>query len=82
MEAGIEDFTPKRVRSTVETVLASRKVSQEHRGRLQSHGVSGVQATHYDAHDYLEEKAEAMQTLYHILTTDGSAKILPMYKSA
>ena len=82
MEAGIEDFTPKRVRSTVETVLASRKVSQEHRGRLQSHGVSGVQATHYDAHDYLEEKAEAMQTLYHILTTDGSAKILPLYKSA
>ena len=81
-EVGIEGFTPKRIRSTVETVLASRGVSKEHRGRLQSHGVGGVQDASYDGHDYVQEKYDAMQTLYHILTTDGSAKILPMYKSA
>ncbi|WP_298205841.1 integrase [Acidovorax sp.] len=77
---GIVGFTPKRIRSTVETVLAPKSmgVSKEIRGRLQSHGISGVQAGHYDAYDYLQEKYDAMQTFYQILTTDGSAKILPM----
>lgn len=80
--AGIEGFTPKRIRSGVETALASRGITKEHRGRLQSHGVGGVQDSSYDAHDYMQEKYDAMLTLYHILTTDGSAKIVPLHKAA
>lgn len=57
----------KRVRSTVETMLAAAGVSAEVRGRLQSHGVSGVQARHYDAHDYLREKLAALETWERIL---------------
>jgi integrase len=69
--AGIEGFTAKRIRSGIETLLASARVSQEHRGRLQSHGVSGVQARHYDGHEYMEEKREALLTLQRLL--DGKA---------
>lgn len=80
--AGIEGFTPKRIRSGVETALASRGITKEHRGRLQSHGVGGVQDSSYDAHDYMQEKYDAMLTLYQLLTTDGSAKIVPFHKAA
>jgi hypothetical protein len=37
------------------------------RGRLQSHGVSGVQSRHYDGHDYLPEKRKALTILYQVL---------------
>ena len=45
-----------RIRSGVETLLAANGVSQEVRGHLQSHGLTGVQARHYDGHDYMPEK--------------------------
>lgn len=67
IEAGLLDFTAKRIRSGVETVLASLGVSKETRGRLQSHGISGVQARHYDGHDYAKEKVAAMTALLNIL---------------
>jgi integrase len=65
--AGISDFKAKRIRSGVETLLAGAGVSQDIRGRLQSHGVSGVQARHYDAYDYMKEKRQALQTLHKLL---------------
>jgi hypothetical protein len=67
--AQIEGFTAKRLRSGVETILAAAKVDRETRGRLQSHGISGVQAKHYDGHDYLAEKLESLKTLHSLLTT-------------
>jgi len=72
---GIEAFAPKRVRSGVETLLAARGVNQEIRGRLQSHGVSGVQAKHYNAHDYLPEKLAALKLLEAALTATD-AKVI------
>ena len=65
MEAaeGIEGFQTKRIRSGVETLLASANISADHRGRLQSHGISGVQSRHYDGHDYMAEKRNALKTL-------------------
>jgi integrase len=63
----IVDFQAKRVRSGVETLLASVGVSQEIRGRIQSHGIGGVQARHYDGHDYLPEKRAALETLFRLL---------------
>lgn len=75
--AGIPGFQTKRIRSGVETLLASARVSGEHRGRLQSHGISGVQARHYDGHDYMEEKREALKTLFKALTIDPESKVVP-----
>lgn len=65
--AGIEGFQLKRVRSGVETLLASARISLHIRGQLQSHGISGVQAKHYDSHEYMAEKKHALATLYAIL---------------
>jgi len=64
---GIANFQTKRIRSGVETLLASARVSTDTRGRLQSHGISGVQARHYDGHDYMDEKREALETLFNLL---------------
>lgn len=64
----IDAFQAKRVRSGVETLLAAAGVSREDRGHLQSHGVQGVQAAHYDAHDYLPAKRKALQILQRQLT--------------
>lgn len=71
----IDDFQAKRIRSGVETLLASAGVSQEIRGRLQSHGISGVQARHYDGHDYLSEKRKALETLYKLLEQRPASNI-------
>jgi integrase len=68
----IKNFSAKRVRSGVETLLASLGFSQEVRGRLQSHGITGVQAKHYDGHDYLPEKRAALEALYQSLTTTAA----------
>jgi integrase len=60
-------FMPKLVRSGVETALAAFGIDKEVRGRLQSHGISGVQDAHYNAHDYLPQKRRALETLYRML---------------
>ena len=77
----IEAFNTKRIRSGVETLLASVRVSSETRGRLQSHGIMGVQARHYDGHDYMAEKLEAVETLYRLLT-NTSASVVQLRKQA
>jgi integrase len=64
---GIQDFQAKRIRSGVETLLASARIQSDHRGRLQSHGIGGVQSRHYDGHDYLDEKRHALVTLFKLL---------------
>lgn len=65
--AGIDGFQTKRIRSGVETLLASGRVSSDIRGRLQSHGIAGVQARHYDGHDYMDEKRDALALLLRLL---------------
>lgn len=72
----IPDFQAKRIRSGVETLLAGARVSSEIRGRLQSHGVAGVQARHYDGHDYMSEKLEALKKLYQLLQPVKGAKVI------
>ncbi len=59
----IEGFQLKRIRSGVETLLAANGVSRDIRGYLQSHGLTGVQARHYDGHDYMPEKRKALEIL-------------------
>jgi integrase len=74
----IAGFQAKRIRSGVETLLASAGVSQDIRGRLQSHGISGVQARHYDGHEYLNEKRKALETLYKLLEQRVAANVTPI----
>ena len=71
----IPEFKAKRIRSGVETILASAKISKEIRGRLQSHGIMGVQARHYDGHDYLEEKRNALETLINLLEATTTSNV-------
>jgi integrase len=59
----IVGFQLKRIRSGIETLLASSGVSREVRGHLQSHGLTGVQARHYDGHDYMAEKRQALDVM-------------------
>lgn len=74
----IPGFKAKRIRSGVETLLASMGVSQGVRGRLQSHGIAGVQARSYDAHDYLAEKRRALELLATALERKAEDKIVPI----
>jgi len=51
-----DPFDLRDIRRTVETMLAGLGVSRDIRAQLLSHGISGVQAQHYDRHDYIKEK--------------------------
>jgi integrase len=63
----IAGFQLKRVRSGVETILASLGVSEEVRGHLQSHGISGLQNKHYNGYEYFQEKLDALNLLFDVL---------------
>jgi hypothetical protein len=60
-------FTPSDLRRTVETRLAAEGISQEDRGHLQSHGLGGVQARHYDRYRRTNEARAALLTLRRIV---------------
>jgi integrase len=57
---GGEAFDLRDIRRTAETMLAAMGVNRDIRAQLLSHGISGVQAMHYDRHDYIKEKADAL----------------------
>lgn len=57
-----EPFQLRDLRRTCETMLAGLGVSSDIRAQLQSHGLGGVQARHYDRHDYMAEKQQALRT--------------------
>jgi len=74
--SGSPDFRTKRIRSGVETLLASARISSDVRGRLQSHGIAGVQARHYDGYDYMDEKRQALNTLCELLQIPSTSKVV------
>lgn len=55
-----EPFDLRDIRRTCETMLASLGISRDTRAQLLSHGLGGVQATHYDRHGYTDEKRAAL----------------------
>jgi integrase len=57
---GGEAFTLRDIRRTCETMLAGMGISKDTRAQLLSHGISGVQAVHYDRHEYMNEKRAAL----------------------
>lgn len=76
--AAIPGFKAKRIRSGVETLLASARIGSDVRGRLQSHGISGVQARHYDGHDYIEEKRHALEVLFSLLDAPDVGNVVQL----
>lgn len=56
-----EPFDLRDIRRTCETMLAGMGISRETRAQLLSHGISGVQAAHYDRHSYTNEKRTALE---------------------
>ena len=66
----VAPFTARDLRRTCETRLAELGVSKEDRAQLLSHGISGVQAKHYDRHSYLPQKRAALEKWADYL--DGS----------
>lgn len=65
-------FTLGDLRRTVETRLAADGITPHVRAQLQSHGLSGVQAKHYDRHNYLAEKRGALESLQRIFAHDAA----------
>jgi len=62
--AGVDPFQGRDIRRSVETRLQALGVSREIRAQLLSHGrTTGVQQKHYERHDYLIEKAQALDKL-------------------
>ena len=57
---GGEPFDLRAIRRTCETMLAALGISKDIRAQLLSHGISGVQAAHYDRHTYADEKRAAL----------------------
>jgi integrase len=57
-----EGFELRDLRRTCETMLAALGVSSDIRAQVQSHGLGGVQARHYDRHNYMAEKRSTLET--------------------
>jgi integrase len=57
----VEDFELRDIRRTIETMLAALRIPKDIRGQVQSHGLGGVQSRHYDRHEYILEKREALE---------------------
>lgn len=54
-------------------MLARESISREVRGHLQSHGLTGVQARHYDGHDYIPEKRRALEDFPALIGSEAPA---------
>jgi hypothetical protein len=70
IEAG-EGRTANKLRSYL--LLAANGVTREVRGPLRSHGLTGVQARHYDGHDCMPEKRQAIEILVREVCRVGNA---------
>ena len=53
-------FSMRDLRRTAETHMAALGISSDVRAQIQSHGLGGIQARHYDRHDYMPEKRAAL----------------------
>lgn len=75
-----EPFDLRDIRRTCETMLAGMGISRDTRAQLLSHGLSGVQAAHYDRHSYTDEKRAALvaweKRLDDIATGKKSANVV------
>jgi len=69
---GGEMFNLRDIRRTCETHLAKLGINQDTRAQLLSHGISGVQAKHYDRYSYEKEKRAALVRWEDYLLAGGT----------
>ena len=80
---GGEMFDLRDIRRTCETHLAKIGINQDTRAQLLSHGISGVQAKHYDRYSYEREKRAALVRWEEYLMNSGTqAKVIPLARRA
>jgi len=60
--------------------MASIGIAKDTRAQIQSHGLGGVQARHYDRYDYLAEKTAALDAWARWLTTAPPANVVRLEK--
>ncbi len=70
-----DPFQLRDIRRTCETRLAALGISRDLRAQIQSHGLGGVQAKHYDRHAYMPEKAAALAAWVKYLETAPAANV-------
>ena len=76
-----EPFQLRDLRRTAETMMAGLGISKDIRAQVQSHGLGGVQARHYDRHEYALEKRQALDKwTRHLekLKTGKTADVVPI----
>lgn len=78
-EMGGDPFSMGDIRRTIETLLAGARISGEHRAQLMSHGITGVQARHYDRHAYRAEKIAALKALARLITSKPAGKVVQLH---
>ena len=71
-------FQLRDLRRTCETLMAGMGVSRDIRAQIQSHGLGGVQARHYDKHDYAHEKATTLEAWAKHLVAKPSINVLEL----
>jgi len=69
-------FQLRDLRRSAETHLAAMGVSTDVRAQLQSHGLGGIQARHYDKHGYMAEKRAALEQWAQRLTETPPGKVV------
>ncbi|GAA4411018.1 site-specific integrase [Quisquiliibacterium transsilvanicum] len=73
-----QDFDLADLRRTCETQLAKLGISKDLRAQVQSHGLGGVQARHYDRYDYMDEKSAALTAWASWLTGTDARNVVPI----
>lgn len=61
-ELGMEDWSPRDLRRTCKTWAGYAGLDKGIRDRLLNHALTDVSAKHYDRHDYMREKMQALET--------------------
>ncbi|ADH85951.1 tyrosine-type recombinase/integrase [Desulfurivibrio alkaliphilus] len=78
-------FTAGSIRATIETRLAAKpyRVGSDVLAHLLSHGMGGIQARHYQHHNFFDEKLEALEKLHRMLEGQAEpvAEIIPMRRA-
>jgi integrase len=78
-----ESFELRDIRRTCETMMAALKISSDIRAQIQSHGLGGVQARHYDRHNYMDEKRDALEKWNRYLEkliTGKTGQVIPIHQ--
>ncbi|OQX18891.1 MAG: integrase [Desulfobulbaceae bacterium A2] len=78
-------FTAGSIRATIETRLAAKpyRVGSDVLAQLLSHGMGGVQARHYQHHDFFDEKLEALEMIHRMVEgkPEPVAEIIPFRRA-